>query len=906
MSAEEKYLVPQTSSPPSPAGDSLEKYLAPQQATHPLSRGVLLPASPAPDYEKYLVPQQAAAPTPQPVSDAGNYEKYLKPAPLPLATSKAVEDVEFSNEDAARGSRPYVPVTLPVSDEDTRMVGPSSWGRRAIFKVAQDKGIPEDFTREWMDHQQVNGRLKTYDLQSRSPFGDTNELLKATGYDPNTKSLTLHVEAGMLDQLQRDYEESKGYFQKIKETYDDPKTQPGAVAYQIAAPVASGVAHGLDLVTRPLQAAVVGGSGLDRAVDPVVGMSEMYANGRPSNPLEVLKGIPGAMAEKFMTGETRPGYETPLTGVTENLAGPAMDRFNPNLRPLVHTATEIFGDPLLYVGGEAAAGLGRLGSLTKAGRLASVLDRDEEILSKVANVYESQTGVRPILTRYKGGYEVRLPGVDGGADWVRMYPPGSVASSEVMAKHSALVDVVKAFDAHDAGAIESAYDAALKAGATDAEIRAAMLGNVTPTAPAAAGSLPRRPGGLALDIYRAPSAIRASGDISAPGHAIILSANHPIYTVKTVIPEMVKAFLSDEHFETAAKALADSPMQPLREQGGLFMSSVNRAGFNPHEEYFRSSLADMFPLVKRSDRAFSLGLDLLRTHAYDGAVAANPDISVETMKGIAKSVNYFSGRAGYGRLEGSKVIKALEVPFWSPRLTLSRLQALGLPATAGTAEARHFAAKYLVKFVASGLSIAGLAKMSGAEVTFDPRTSKGLTIGVGNTYVNMFGGFSPLARTITQSLISHQVVDEGTGEKRDAKESRWMPLVRYGRERLAPIPGVTIDLLTGRMVTGEKATKLGAVKGLTLYLAADDIQEAVRHSSKTGAAISPLSMLGISVNTRTPRTPEPATPLQIKYVRGLTQEFGEKVDLGSLTKSQASAIINRLKARQTQEKGKKR
>jgi hypothetical protein len=74
MSAEEKYLLPQTSSPP-PAGDSLEKYLVPQQAKNPLSR-VTLPAPPAPDYEKYLkpLPQQTASPTPQPVPDAGGYE----------------------------------------------------------------------------------------------------------------------------------------------------------------------------------------------------------------------------------------------------------------------------------------------------------------------------------------------------------------------------------------------------------------------------------------------------------------------------------------------------------------------------------------------------------------------------------------------------------------------------------------------------------------------------------------------------------------------------------------------------------------------------------------------------------------------------------------------------------------
>jgi hypothetical protein len=110
-------------------------------------------------------------------------------------SSKLLNATEIPSARGAAQSaqQPYVPVTLPVSDEDTRMVGPASWGRRAIFKVAQDRGIPEDFTREWMDHQQANGKLKTYDLQSRSPFGDTNELLKATGYDPNTKSLTLHV-----------------------------------------------------------------------------------------------------------------------------------------------------------------------------------------------------------------------------------------------------------------------------------------------------------------------------------------------------------------------------------------------------------------------------------------------------------------------------------------------------------------------------------------------------------------------------------------------------------------------------------------------------------------------------------------------------------------------------------------
>jgi hypothetical protein len=750
-------------------------------------------------------------------------------AVLPSATSKINETADFSNEDAERSSvHPFVPVVLPVSDEDTRMVEPSSWGRRAIFKVAQDRGIPEQFAREWADHQQVNGKLKTYDLQSRSPFGNTNELLKATGYDPNTKSLTLHVEAGMVDQLQRDYEESKGYFRKLKDVIDDPSAKPGAVAFQAVAPVVSGAAHVLDIATRPLQAASTAAIGLDRAVDPIVGASEVYAKGKPTNPLETLKALPGAVAHKFLTGETTPGFETPLTATVENFAG---DHIPEGARPLVHTATEILGDPLTYA---------------------------------------------PFAL--KG-----LKGLSAAAD------VGEAASKESALKLLSEVPL------HDEAAVSAAYERAAQAGIPDHHIRAALAGESVALDDLGKVSSPSLT--FKENLYSAlnlPRSVITAGDLSASARqGAMLSAGHPVKAAQAFVKQL-KAFASEGSARQAMEAISSHPNYERLKEAGLFLPDMADSSLTvaAREEAFGSRLAKHVPLVNRSERAFNVFLNDLRFRVGSDILDSHPGMTSAELQEVSRTLNVLTGRGSLGPLNAHAADTA-QILF-APRLLASRIQTPLLLASKSPV-ARAEAARSIISFVGANLGFLGAAKMAGADVTLDPRSSDFMRIKVGDTRIDLMAGYQAPIRYAAQ-LIMGQRKNVETGEVKQA--SRLGTAGHLLRTRLAPQLGIPLDLATGKNVAGEKVGAKDAVLSGIEYLSARDIYEAYEAdkrrggSGKRGAALGALSLLGVGVSTYHTKD---ATPAQKDYARSLAQKAGEQIDVDHLSAAQASAIINRLK-----------
>ena len=107
-------------------------------------------------------------------------------------------------------------------------------------------------------------------------------------------------------------------------------------------------------------------------------------------------------------------------------------------------------------------------------------------------------------------------------------------------------------------------------------------------------------------------------------------------------------------------------------------------------------------------------------------------------------------------------------------------------------ELRVMAAKDMFKFVALGMSVLALAKLNGADVEDDPRSSDFGKIKSGNTRWDIWGGFQQYVRLFSQ-VASGEKKSSGSGEIQRLNgegrfgETRGDVTSRFVRGKLAPI-----------------------------------------------------------------------------------------------------------------------
>jgi hypothetical protein len=224
---------------------------------------------------------------------------------------------------------------------------------------------------------------------------------------------------------------------------------------------------------------------------------------------------------------------------------------------------------------------------------------------------------------------------------------------------------------------------------------------------------------------------------------------------------------------------------------------------------------------------------------------------------------------------------------------------------------RREAARSLVSLVGANLGFLGLARMAGAKVELDPRSTDFMRARVGDTRIDLTGGFQAPIRYTTQLLLG-QRKDVDTGEVKRA--SRLSVAERFGRTRLAPQVGIPLDLYTGEDITGTPVTLGSAVQSAGEFLSARDIWAAVQAdrrrggSGVRGAALGSLSILGVGVSTysRKAREPEPMTPKQKSYIYNLADHSRANEDevsarlfggrkVSELNKEEATRLIGELK-----------
>lgn len=368
-----------------------------------------------------------------------------------------------------------------------------------------------------------------------------------------------------------------------------------------------------------------------------------------------------------------------------------------------------------------------------------------------------------------------------------------------------------------------------------------------------------------LELLNAPRTIMASMDFSAPlRQGLVPTITHPTIAGKAFI-EMFKQSVSQGRFDRWFHELRQSDEYVTMEQSKLYVADPHNPKLSAKEEQFMNNLAEKIPfvgkLIKGSERAYVSYLNKMRVDLFQqgvdvleqqGKTFAN---SPEDYKGLASWVNNSTGRGKIGVLETAAPV--LNSVLFSPRLLASRINLMNpvyyakLPK-----EVRISALKDITKFVGFGLSVLAIAKLAGADVENDPRSSDFAKIKIDDTRYDIWGGFQQYVRFFSQ-IITGQSKSTNTGKLEDLSGSglfgatRATILGRFLRGKLAPIPAISLDFLSGRKATGEPTTVSGEIEGGLTPLIYQDIKSMIQ-LKKDPALIFTTSLLatfGVGTNT---------------------------------------------------------
>lgn len=317
-----------------------------------------------------------------------------------------------------------------------------------------------------------------------------------------------------------------------------------------------------------------------------------------------------------------------------------------------------------------------------------------------------------------------------------------------------------------------------------------------------------------LDAANVPRAVMSSFDLSAPFRQGVFFIGRP----KQFFPafrEMFKAFGSEKAYEAIQEAITKRPSFELMDESGLAITDMG--GVATREERFSSNLAEKIPLlgvgVRSSGRAYNAFLTKLRADVFDDLITKataqglDPENDLALAKSIAKFVNVGTGRGDLPAfLAGAGPF--LNTILFSPKLMSSRLTLLNpMYYVKQPPFVRKEALKSMLSFAGTGATVASLAKLAGADVSLDPRGSDFGKIRIGNTRIDVWGGFQQYIRMATQlatgeykSATSGKEYTLGEGYK---PTTRYDILLRQVESKLAPLPSFATTILKQQNYKGE-------------------------------------------------------------------------------------------------------
>lgn len=373
------------------------------------------------------------------------------------------------------------------------------------------------------------------------------------------------------------------------------------------------------------------------------------------------------------------------------------------------------------------------------------------------------------------------------------------------------------------------------------------------------------------DTFNIPRALMSSVDMSAPLRQGLILSIHKPQKALSAFGQMFRYFFDERYFQAAMDDILKRPTAPLMKESKLYIADVTGQAITlaQKEERFLSNFAAKIPvigkLVKASERAYAGFLNKLRADIFDDISkeymrgGITPENNPEVFRRLAEFINVMSGRGDLKKLAPAGPI--WNAVFFSPRFMWSRLQMMNpYWYFSQPPVVRKEAAKAMVKFIGTGLGILTLAKLGGAEVEDDPRSSDFGKIKLGNARWDIWAGFQQWVR-FTAQMMTGEVKSITTGQIRPLTKkefpftTRLDHFFRFLRGKLAPVPSFITDLLQGETLIGKDVTLDQETYEKIVPIYIQDLADAVRELGVTGVfAVGVPGFFGIGTQVFQPFT----------------------------------------------------
>lgn len=389
---------------------------------------------------------------------------------------------------------------------------------------------------------------------------------------------------------------------------------------------------------------------------------------------------------------------------------------------------------------------------------------------------------------------------------------------------------------------------------------------------------PKRIFSHAMEPFHLLRALWAAFDMSGVlRQGGMLAASHPWMATKALAASL-KPALSEKNAARLDADIWKRPNAPLYDRAKLFLHREDK--LSSREESYMSKWAEQIPGFKVSQRAYTAFLNRLRADAFDTMASTLTKGGAPTeveAKAIANYINVATGRGGIGLSD--RAMEGMTALFFAPRYTLSRFQlALGQPLMQGTNTARTrklIAQEYARSMVGIGTfyMLAAAAwgdrkdfnighdpnKGTFGKIQIGPRTYIDPLMGLSQTYRVMYSMLRGMKRTITKEKLTPEQMQQDT----------LSDIGRFARTKAAPLPGLAMDLASGKDVTGRKFEASDLVPSL--------VNKALKGEKVTEDDFSPDKFLG-----------KVASPL---VLRDVAQIFREQDDLPTKAALSALAVL---------------
>lgn len=382
-------------------------------------------------------------------------------------------------------------------------------------------------------------------------------------------------------------------------------------------------------------------------------------------------------------------------------------------------------------------------------------------------------------------------------------------------------------------------------------------------------------GDALVDILNIPRAIQSSFDLSAPFRQGVFMIGKPKQFFGA-FKDMFKSFGSEKAYRALMDSIETRPSYQLMRDAKLAVTDLGQV--TQREEQFLSNVAERIPLagklVRASGRAYTGFLSKVRADVFDDLVAKatalgrTPKTDPTLVEDIARFVNSATGRGSLGALERSA--RVMNAVFFSPRLMASRVNLLNpLYYMKLDPFVRKEALKTLLVDTSIAMTVLSLAKAGGASVGVDPRNADFGKIKIGNTRLDVMGGFQQYLRLGAQ-VATGKLVSSTTGKIMTLGEG-YKPLTRLdiierffiGKEN--PIASFVTSALQGQDLIGTEFKVGPEIVKRFIPMIVQDAQEAIKEwGVGKGTILSLPSVFGVGVQTyKSPQKSKKSNPFNI-------------------------------------------